>query len=77
MALAGTASTWRDAIVANLDLTGLSVAEENIVKSAWLNICSTHITHITGNSLTLTTGVTGTGSPGGPLPIVVQPGVIT
>lgn len=77
MALTSTASIWRDSIVATLDLTGLSVAEENIIKSAWLNICQAHITHITANSLTLTTGVTATGPFGGPLPITAQPGIIS
>jgi len=79
MPLTGTASTWRDTIISDMGIsfTGMSVAEEDLVKNAWLAICQAHITHITTNSLILTTGVTGTGTPGGPLSITAQPGVLT
>jgi len=77
MPLTGTASTWRDAIISALGIsfTGLTPAEETQVKAAWLAICQTHITHITINAITSTTGVTGAGTP--PLTIIAQPGVIT
>lgn len=78
MPLTGTASTWRDSLISamGISFTGMSPTEEALVKDAWLAICQTHITHITNNALitVATTGVTGTGSPGGPLPITAQPG---
>jgi len=78
MPLTGTGIIWRDAIISaiGIDFTGMTTAEENLVKDAWLALCNTHISHITGNALvgTTVTGVTGTGTPGGPLPIVSQPG---
>lgn len=79
MPLTGTASTWRDSLISamGISFTGMSPTEEALVKDAWLAICQTHITHITTNALVSTTGVTSTGTPGGPLPIVSQPGVIT
>jgi len=79
MPLIGTASTWRDSLISamGINFTGMSPAEEAIVKAAWLAICQTHITHLTTNSLILTTGVTATGTPGGPLPITAQPGSLS
>jgi len=78
MPLTGTATTWRNALITaiGINFTGMSVDEENLVKNAWLAICQTHINHLTGNTLvsTTVTGVTSTGTPGGPLPIVSQPG---
>lgn len=76
MPLTGTGSTWANSIVAGIDQTGLNASEKSALLAAWTNICNTHISHITSNALitVTTTGVTGTGSPGGPLPIVVQPG---
>jgi len=51
MALIGSASVWRDAIVAGIDTTGLSVAEVTTLKAFWLVICQAHETHIVTNAL--------------------------
>lgn len=40
-------------------------------------IANAVIDEITTNAVVLTTGATGSGPPGGPLPITAQPGVIT
>lgn len=79
MPLTGTASTWADSIIAGIDQAGMNNSEKDILKAAWQNICQKHIDHITGNASlgVFTTGVTGTGSPGGPLPITLQPGIGT
>lgn len=39
-------------------------------------IAAAIVQEITANAQVLTTGVTGAGTPGGPLPIVAQPGVV-
>ncbi len=78
MPLTNTGLTWRDSLISSLGIgfSGMSTEEENLVKNAWLALCNTHISHITGNSLisTTVTGQTGTGPEGGPLPITSQPG---
>lgn len=40
-------------------------------------IANAVVDEITTNAVTSTTGVTGVGAPGGPLPITAQPGVVT
>lgn len=79
MPITGTASAWADAIVANIDQSKMNQTEKDTLKNGWQNICQEHIDHITGNANlgVFTTGVTGTGSPGGPLPIALQPGTGT
>lgn len=79
MPLTGTGSSWANTIYGNIDKTGLNDDEKNSLLSAWQNVCNSHITHITSNSLITvsTTGTTGSGSPGGPLPIISQPGTGT
>jgi hypothetical protein len=73
------AAAWADSIVASIDQTGMSVSEKSDLLTSWTNICIAHITFLTSNTLvnTLVTGVTATGPPGGPLPIVAQPGTGT
>lgn len=79
--MALNSTTWATTIRSALQGAGyfddLTDAEKNVVENGWKILLGAHVTHITGNAVTLTTGVTGTGSPGGPLPIVSQPGVIT
>jgi len=77
MPLIGTGSTWANTIISGIDQTGLNASEKALLLSAWQNICNSHISHITSNALitVATTGVTGSGPPGGPLPIVAQPGI--
>jgi len=76
MALTGTAATWAASIIAAIDTTGLTAGEITTIQDAWETILGVHINHLTGNTLvsTTVTGVTSTGTPGGPLPIVSQPG---
>ena len=79
--MALNAAAWKTAIIFSMEsagsLAGLTQAEKDSIEDAWDIICQAHVNHITSNAVTLTTGVTGTGSPGGPLPIVTQPGVVT
>lgn len=71
------AAVWATNIIAGIDQTGMSVDEKAALLTTWTDLCTAHITFITVNALSLTTGVTATGPPGGPLGIIVQPGVIT
>ncbi len=57
--------------------TGLSTAEKASQLATWKLVATAIVTHITTNGVVSTTGVTGTGPDGGPLPITAQPGVIT
>ncbi len=59
--------------------TGLSGAEQAILITKWQIIAGAIVTYITSNTVvnTLVTGVTATGTPGGPLPITAQPGIGT
>jgi len=59
--------------------TGLSEAEKASQLVTWKLIAGAIVTHIQtlGVVNVITTGATGTGTPGGPLPIVAQPGVGT
>ena len=57
--------------------TGLSTAEKAQQLATWKLVATAIVTHITTSGVVTTTGVTGTGTPGGPLPITAQPGVIT
>ena len=79
--MALSAAAWKIAIIFSMEssglLTGLSEAEKNSIEAAWNIVCQAHVSHITNNAITLTTGATATGTPGGPLGIVAQPGVIT
>lgn len=70
------AAAWANSIITNIDQTGMSVSEKADLLTAWTDICTAHITFITTNALvsTLVNGTTGSGTPGGPLPIVAQPG---
>jgi hypothetical protein len=76
MALTGSGNTWAAQIVLGIDQTGLSASEITALEDAWKNVCNTHVNHLTSNTVvsTTVTGVTGTGSPTGPFPIVSQPG---
>ncbi len=57
--------------------TGLSTAEKASQLATWKLVATTIVNHITVNAVVSTTGVTGTGPDGGPLPITAQPGTIT
>ncbi len=59
--------------------TGLSEAERAAVVNAWKVIAGKIVTHIITNAVVnvTTSGATGTGPYGGPLPITAQPGVGT
>jgi len=57
--------------------TGLSGAEQTILIAKWQIIAGEIVSHITNNAETSTTGQTGTGPDGGPLPITAQPGTIS
>ena len=59
--------------------TGLSGAEQTILIAKWQIIAGEIVSHITGSAVvnTTVTGVTATGTPGGPLPITAQPGIGT
>jgi len=65
MPLIGSATTWRDSIIATIDTTDLNASELTKLNAFWLSICQVHETHITANSL-INTIVTGT-SPSGPV----------
>jgi len=65
MALIGSATTWRQAIMATIDTTDLDAGEITFLENSWQAICDAHILHIVQNSLLLT-AVTGT-SPSGPV----------
>jgi len=56
---------------------GLDAAEQAAQLAAWKIIAGAIVLHIQTNGVVLTTGATGAGTPGGPLPITAQPGVIT
>ena len=71
------AAAWATNVVASIDQTGMSIDEKAALLTTWTDLCTAHITFITVNALPLITGVTATGTPGGPLSIVAQPGVIT
>jgi len=79
--MALNAITWASDIKSALDsaglLTGLTSEEKDKIEAGWVAIATGHVTHITTNAITLTTGVTAVGPPGGPLPITLQPGIIT
>lgn len=79
MPLTGTGTTWGNAvanaiIAANDPDEELSEAEKETIRAGWRTACGEHITHITGNALVGTSvtlaGVSGSGPPGGPLPVV-------
>lgn len=59
--------------------TGLSAEEHALILGKWKTIAGKIVAHITTNAVVnvATTGVTGSGAPGGPLPITAQPGVGT
>lgn len=79
--MALNAAAWKTSIIFSLEsagsLTGLTQAEKDSIEDAWDIICQAHVNHIKNNAVTSTTGATGTGSPGGPLPITAQPGTIS
>lgn len=77
MPLTGTSEAWATAAMATITQTGLTPGEIASIKAAWKALFGVHISHLTANSLILTTGVTATGTPGGPLTITSQPGVLT
>jgi hypothetical protein len=56
---------------------GLSSEEQATQLAAWQAIANAIVLHFQTNGVVLTTGTTGSGTPGGPLPITSQPGVIT
>jgi hypothetical protein len=56
---------------------GLNESEQAAQLAAWKLIANAIVLHIQTNGVVLTTGTTGSGTPGGPLPITAQPGVIT
>jgi len=51
MALIGSASVWRDSIIATISTGDLSAGELTILKTFWLNVCQVHETHIVTNAL--------------------------
>ncbi|MEW5804666.1 MAG: hypothetical protein AB1847_21460 [bacterium] len=57
----------------------MSAAEEAVLIAKWKIIAGQIVSHITNNAVVnvTTTGATGTGPSGGPLPITAQPGVGT
>lgn len=67
--LAGEIKTALDGLLPE----GSSEADLDYLKA----IANAIVDHIKTNGQVSTTGVTGTGSPGGPLPITAQPGTIT
>lgn len=70
MALTGSASVWRDSIIATINTADLSASEITKLETFWLNVCQVHETHIITNAFISTnvvvagplTGV-GTGTP--------------
>ena len=56
---------------------GLNSEELAAQLAAWKLIANVIVLHFQTNGVVLTTGTTGSGTPGGPLPITSQPGVIT
>jgi hypothetical protein len=79
--MALNAATWAANIKSALSsaglLNGLTTEEKNTIESGWNAVATGNITHLTTYGLILTSGATGTGPEGGPLPIVSQPGIIT
>lgn len=66
-----------DAIIAANDPGNtMSAAEKTALRDSWGIIATEIIAHFVANGLITTsvTGVTGTGTPGGPLAITAQPG---
>ncbi len=57
--------------------TGLSTAEKAAQLATWKLVSNAIVLHIQTFGVVLTTGATGSGPDGGPLPITAQPGVIT
>lgn len=59
--------------------TALSEAEITLITQKWQQIAGIIVLHIQTNAVVTvaTTGVTGTGPDGGPLPITAQPGTGT
>ncbi len=77
--LGGTGNVWGTAAKTAVD--GLTVPQDRVTTPAeletfWQDICNAHVTHIVENNVITTTsgGATGSGPPGGPLPIVALPG---
>lgn len=64
-------------ITSELTALGFNLTNAPYTEKMAEAIANAVIDEITTNAVVLTTGVTGTGSPGGPLPITAQPGVIT
>jgi len=83
MPLAGSGTVLGDAIVTALQGVDPSMSESAIaqLKTSWEAVGQAIVEHIVANALvsvtTTTSGVTGSGPPGGPLPIVAQPGTGT
>lgn len=79
--MALNAAAWKIAIIFSMEsdgrLDGLTETEKDSIESAWNIVCEAHVNHIKNNAAVSTTGTTGSGSPGGPLPIVAQPGVVS
>ncbi len=78
MAMSGT--TWGSAI--NAAVSGLTIPDDRVITAGeletfWQAIASEHVTHISGNADTSSTGTTGVGTPGGPLPITALPGTVS
>lgn len=79
MALSGDVLGEAIASAIIADQGELSGAEEAIVTAKWKIIAGQIVSHIQNNAVVnvTTTGATGTGAAGGPLPITAQPGVGT
>lgn len=70
MALTGSAATWKTAIMATINTSGLNASEITTLETFWLGICQVHETHIITNASISTTVVVegplagvGTGTP--------------
>jgi len=77
MALSGDVMGAAVAAALIADQGELNGAEQAILVAKWKIICGQIVNHVTVNAAVSTTGQTGTGPDGGPLPITAQPGTIS